>query len=69
VPEAAVGATAGIVDRLPMAPESVSWIHAVRRPVLMKIDHARDSLNWRPEHTAKATLKEMVAARRSVWLG
>ncbi len=65
VPEAAVDATAGIVDRLPMAPESVSWIHAVRQPVLMKVDHARDSLKWKPEHTAKATLKEMVAARRA----
>jgi len=33
--------------------------------VLMKVDHARDSLKWKPEHTAKATLKEMVAARRA----
>ena len=65
VPDAAVDATAGIVDRLPLAPESVSWIHAIRRPVLMKIDHARDSLKWKPEHTAKATLKAMVAARRA----
>jgi UDP-glucose 4-epimerase len=64
IPERAVGATAGIVDRLPMAPESVSWIHAVRRPVLMKIERARDELNWKPEHTARATLREMVQARR-----
>ena len=65
VPEPVVGFTAGLVDRLPMAPESVSWIHAVRRPVLMKTDHARDALKWKPEHTAKATLKQMVAARRA----
>jgi UDP-glucose 4-epimerase len=64
IPEKAVGATAGIVDRLPMAPESVSWIHAVRRPVLMKVERARDELNWKPEHTARATLRQMVDARR-----
>jgi UDP-glucose 4-epimerase len=64
VPERAVGATAGIVDRLPMAPESVSWIHAVRRPVLMKIERARDELNWKPAHTSRATLRQMVDARR-----
>ncbi len=65
VPEPVVGFTAGLVDRLPLAPESVSWIHAVRRPVLMKTDHAREALKWKPEHTAKATLKQMVAARRA----
>jgi nucleoside-diphosphate-sugar epimerase len=65
VPDLAVGATAGLVDRLPMAPEAVSWIHAVRRPVLMKVDRAREELKWKPEHSAKATLKQMVAARRA----
>jgi UDP-glucose 4-epimerase len=64
IPERAVGATAGIVDRLPMVPESVSWIHAVRQPVLMKTERARDELNWKPEHTARATLRELVQARR-----
>jgi nucleoside-diphosphate-sugar epimerase len=63
VPKPAVGAAAGVVDRLPLAPESVSWIHAVRRPVLMKVDRARGELGWTPRHTAKATLKQMVAAR------
>jgi len=66
IPKRAVGATAGLVDWLPRAPESVSWIHAVRRPMLMKVDRAREQLGWRPEHTARATLKAMVAARRGV---
>lgn len=64
IPDRAVGATAALVDRLPRAPESVSWIHAVRRPVLMKVDRARDELGWRPEHSARATLRAMIAARR-----
>jgi nucleoside-diphosphate-sugar epimerase len=65
VPGLVMSTTAEIVDRMPMAPEAVSWIHAARRPVLMKTDRARDGLKWKPEHTAKATLKQMVAAHRA----
>ena len=65
VPGLAVEATAEVVSRLPMIPESISWIHAVRKPVLMKVDHARKELAWEPKYTAKATLKAMVAAKRA----
>ena len=65
VPEVAVDAAAEVVSRLPGLPESVSWIHAVRQPVLMKTDRAREQLGWRPAYTAKATLKALVAARRA----
>jgi len=65
VPGPVVSATAEIVDRMPMAPAAVSWIHAARRPVLMKTDRARDVLKWNPRHTAKATLKQLVAAHRA----
>ncbi|MBA3358126.1 MAG: NAD-dependent epimerase/dehydratase family protein [Thermoleophilaceae bacterium] len=65
VPDLAVEAAAEVISRLPMIPESVSWIHAVRKPVLMKVDHARKELAWEPKHTAKATLKAMVAAKRA----
>jgi UDP-glucose 4-epimerase len=65
VPELAVEAAAEVVSRLPAAPESVSWIHAIRKPVLMKVDRARKELGWKPKHTARATLKELVAARRA----
>lgn len=64
VPELAVEAAAEVVSRLPRAPESVSWIHAVRKPMLMRVERAREQLGWRPEHTARATLKQLVAARR-----
>ena len=69
VPELAVDAAAEVVSRLPGAPESVSWIHAVRTPVLMKTERARKQLGWRPKHTTKATLKQLVAARREVARG
>ena len=64
IPGAALEVTAEIATRLPLAPDSVSWIHSLRKPVLMKTDRARKQLGWRPKHTAKATLKEMIAARR-----
>jgi nucleoside-diphosphate-sugar epimerase len=62
VPRVAVEATAEIVTRLPGLPPSVDWLHSMRKPVLMKTDRARKLLRWRPKHTAKATLREMVAA-------
>jgi UDP-glucose 4-epimerase len=64
VPDAAVEATAEIIARIPSLPEAFAWVHAVRQPVLMKTDRARKQLGWKPEHTAKATLKQLVAAYR-----
>jgi UDP-glucose 4-epimerase len=64
VPELAVDAAAEVVLRLPRAPESISWIHAARKPVLMKVDRARRQLGWRPKHTSRATLRQLVAAWR-----
>ncbi len=63
VPDLAVDATAEVVSRLPV-PAAASWIHSVRKPVLMKTDRARKLLGWKPAHTGKATLKQMVEARR-----
>jgi UDP-glucose 4-epimerase len=65
VPGPAVEAAAEIVTRLPLVPDSVAWIHAVRKPVLMKTDRARRQLGWRPKHSTRATLGEMVEARRA----
>jgi nucleoside-diphosphate-sugar epimerase len=64
IPELAVGATAEVISRLPGTPAQLSWIHSVRKEVLMKTDRARKELKWKPRHTGKATLKELVAAHR-----
>jgi UDP-glucose 4-epimerase len=64
VPGLAVEAAVEVATRIPHAPESVAWLHSAKKPVLMKTDRARKQLGWRPKHTAKATLKEMIAARR-----
>jgi UDP-glucose 4-epimerase len=62
VPRLAVEATAELVSRLPRVPDSVAWIHSVRKPVLMKTERARKLLGWRPQHTSKATLRAMTLA-------
>lgn len=64
IPDLAVSATAEAVSRLPL-PAATSWIHSVRTPVLMKTDRARSELGWKPGYTSKATLKALVAAKRS----
>jgi nucleoside-diphosphate-sugar epimerase len=65
VPDAAVGATAEIMSRIPSLPEAFAWVQTVRKPVLMKTDRAKKLLGWKPQHTAKQTLKELVEAYRS----
>src|SRR5919112_5392260 len=59
VPKPLVDATAEVATRLPFMPETVAWLHSVKKPVLMKTERAKKLLRWRPEHTAKATLKQM----------
>jgi UDP-glucose 4-epimerase len=66
VPKPLVGATAEVATRLPLMPETVAWIHSVRKPVLMKTDRAKTLLRWRPKHTARAALKEMAEAQRAL---
>lgn len=65
VPKPITETTAEMVTRLPLLPDSVAWIHAVRKPVLMKTEHARKELGWRPKHTSIAVLREMVEAERA----
>ncbi len=64
IPEIAMNVSAEAVSRLPL-PAPTSWIHSVRKPVLMKTDRAQKELGWRPEHTTKATLRALVAANRA----
>ena len=64
VPELAVDATAELVARLPKAPAQLAWIHSVRKEVLMKTDRARKELGWKPRHSSRGTLKELVTAHR-----
>jgi UDP-glucose 4-epimerase len=64
LPQSAVGTTADLISRVPNLPAIVAWIHSVRKPVLMKTDRAKRELGWKPKHTSRATLKDLVAAYR-----
>jgi UDP-glucose 4-epimerase len=64
VPDLAVDATAEVISRLPLMPDEVTWIEAVRRPTLMDTARARRLLRWRPKHDAADTLRATVAAAR-----
>jgi UDP-glucose 4-epimerase len=65
VPRMAVEASAEIASRIPLMPDSVAWLHSVRKPVLMKTDRARKLLGWRPKHTSRRTLDMMVRGHRA----
>jgi UDP-glucose 4-epimerase len=60
----AVEALAEVATGLPLMPESVAWLHSVRKEVLMKTERAKRQLRWRPKHSSRQTLKEMIAAHR-----
>src|ERR687897_709827 len=65
VPKPLADLTADVVTRLPLLPDSVAWIHSVKKPVLMKTERARRELGWRPKHTAEAVLRQTIAAVRA----
>ncbi|MDQ5831901.1 MAG: NAD-dependent epimerase/dehydratase family protein [Actinomycetota bacterium] len=65
VPKLAAAATAEIATRLPLVPDSAAWLHSLRKPVLMRTERARKLLRWRPQHTSRQTLEEMVSAYRA----
>jgi nucleoside-diphosphate-sugar epimerase len=64
IPDLAVDATAEVIAKLPKTPPQLAWIHSVRKEVLMKTDRARKELGWKPKHSSRGTLKELVAAHR-----
>jgi nucleoside-diphosphate-sugar epimerase len=64
VPRAAVDALAEAAARIPFLPAQVSWINAVRVPVIMDTSRARRGLGWAPRYDAADTLFETVEASR-----
>lgn len=68
IPALAVGAGAGVVNRLPLKPAEVSWINALRTPMTMDCSRAQRELGWEPEHSSLETLRETVAAARGTLL-
>jgi nucleoside-diphosphate-sugar epimerase len=65
LPDAAVEATAEVIARVPGLPPEVSWLQAARKPVWMRTTRAQKELGWKPKHSARATLKQMIDAYRA----
>ncbi|HEY7257134.1 MAG TPA: hypothetical protein VH476_10680, partial [Solirubrobacterales bacterium] len=64
-PEFALGAAAEALAHVPRMPQEATWIEAIRRPMLMDTSRAREELRWMPQHDARETLRETIAAVRS----
>ncbi len=65
MPSAALDAAAEVAARLPLAPDEVSWIHSLRKEVLMRTARARKLLGWRPKHSSRETLQQTAEALHS----
>src|SRR3954451_18823330 len=64
IPNMAVEVTADMIGRIPFAPAELSWINALRVPVLMDRSRAREKLGWQPAHDTRETLAETVEGAR-----
>ncbi|HEX8084581.1 MAG TPA: NAD-dependent epimerase/dehydratase family protein [Solirubrobacteraceae bacterium] len=64
VPDLALDATAGLVSRLPFLPAEATWVNAGRVPVVMDTSKAKRKLRWRPRHSTRETLQQVVEAHR-----
>jgi nucleoside-diphosphate-sugar epimerase len=64
VPKVGVDLTAEVTARLPLMPAQVSWLNAMRVPVVMDTARARRELGWEPFHDTRATLAATVESAR-----
>ncbi|MFL5894924.1 MAG: epimerase, partial [Thermoleophilaceae bacterium] len=65
IPNLAVEVTAEVIARIPFAPAELSWINALRVPVLMDTAKAREKLGWQPAYDTRETLAETVEGARA----
>ena len=63
IPKQAVGLGATIMARVPALAVEAGWLEALRAPMVMDTSRARRELGWAPQYDARATLRELVAAR------
>jgi UDP-glucose 4-epimerase len=68
VPRAGVAATAVVTGKLPLMPPQVSWLNALRVPVVMDTTRAREQLGWQPQHDTQAVLADPARSARAAGL-
>jgi UDP-glucose 4-epimerase len=64
IPNLAVEVTAEVIARIPFAPAELSWINALRVPVVMDTQKVREKLGWQPAHDTRETLAQTVEGAR-----
>ena len=64
VPRAGVAVSAAVTSRLPLMPPQVSWLNALRVPVVMDSARAREQLGWKPSYDTKAVLADTARSAR-----
>jgi len=65
IPNLVVDVTADVIARVPFVPAELSWINALRVPVIMDTHKAREKLGWSPAHDSRGTLAQTVDAARA----
>jgi nucleoside-diphosphate-sugar epimerase len=65
IPGLTVELAAQAVARIPFAPAEMSWINALRVPVLMDCSKAKEKLGWQPRYDTRETLEQTVAGARA----
>src|SRR5437763_7922871 len=60
IPNLVVDVTADVIARVPFVPAELSWINALRVPVIMDTQKAREKLGWSPAHDSRGTLAQTV---------
>lgn len=62
VPRSMVRAAAAVA-KLPFVPAKLTWVQALRAPVIMDTSKAKRELGWRPAYTSAQTLQALAGAR------
>ena len=68
MPKLGVDIAAEAVARVPFMPAQASWLEAMRVPVVMSSERAREQLGWEPLYDTRAVLEDTVSSARDAGL-
>ncbi len=63
IPRRAIDVSANIAGRMPLLAVQAGWLEALRVPMPMDCNRARQQLGWQPAYDSRQTRHELVAAR------
>ena len=68
MPKLGVDLAAEAVARAPFMPAQASWVEAMRVPVVMSTERAREQLGWEPLYDTRAVLEDTASSARDAGL-